>query len=482
MKTMKYFLMGVMLMGIGTTAMAQDGTAADVDALKALIQSKPADMKKQVNNFYKKNKKNAENLVAFGRAFYEAKDTANARVFAKYALAATKNSCAPAYVLLGDISALSDDGGAAAQNYEQAIYADPKTPEAYRKYAAVYRKIDPAGAVAKLEELRKQLPDYPVDALIGHINYISGPSRYADAIEAFDKVPLSQMTKMDFIEKASAGYFTGKHADALKTAVAGLAKFPENATLNRLAMFCNTETEQFQEALKYADVLFNKIQRDSASLSYMDYVYFGNALNGAQQHDAAIEQYENALKMEFDNKDKKAGVVKTLSDAYKGKKDFDNAIKYYRQYMEDVSQTSANDYVGLATLYRQSTGVKDEAGQIEALNQCDQVYAEMIEKFPASEDFGTLQRANLKAALDPTMEQGLAKPFFEHLIDIINARPEKDATDQKRLVTSYQYMMSYYSINKDAAKALDFAKKIYELQPDNQGIKETIDALSKVVK
>ena len=106
----------------------------------------------------------------------------------------------------------------------------------------------------------------------------------------------------------------------------------------------------------------------------------------------------------------------------------------------------------------------------------------MIAKFPASEDYATLQRANLKAALDPNMEQGLAKPLFERLIEIISARPEKDATDVKRLVTSYQYMMSYYSINKDAAKALEFAKKIYELQPDNQGIKETIDALSKAVK
>jgi tetratricopeptide (TPR) repeat protein len=247
-------------------------------------------------------------------------------------------------------------------------------------------------------------------------------------------------------------------------------------------MFCNTETEQFQEALKYADVLFNKIPRDSASLSYMDYVYYGNALNGDKQHEAAIAQYENALKMDFDNLDKKAGVVKTLSDAYKGMKDYDNAIKYYKQYMDDVSQVSANDYVGLATLYRQSTSVKDEAGQIEALNMTDKVYEEMIAKFPASEDYATLQRANLKAALDPNMEQGLAKPLFERLIEIINARPEKDATDVKRLVTSYQYMMSYFSINKDAAKALEYAKKIYELQPDNQGIKETIDALSKAVK
>jgi tetratricopeptide (TPR) repeat protein len=154
MNTKKYFLMGALLMGIGTAAMAQDGTPADVDALKSLIKSKPADMKKQVNNFYKKNKKNAENLVAFGRAFFEAKDTANAAVYARYALAATKNSCAPAYVLLGDIAAYGDDGGAAALNYEQAIYADPTIMEPYYKYALVYRKIDPQGAAAKLDQLK----------------------------------------------------------------------------------------------------------------------------------------------------------------------------------------------------------------------------------------------------------------------------------------------------------------------------------------
>ena len=133
MKAIKYLLLGVLTLGFSTTVMAQDGSKADVDAVKRIISSKPADLDKQMKPYYKENKKNAANLVAFARAFFEAKDTANAKKYANYALTASKNKCAPAYILLGDIEALSDDGGGAAAQYDQAIYADPKNYEAYYK-------------------------------------------------------------------------------------------------------------------------------------------------------------------------------------------------------------------------------------------------------------------------------------------------------------------------------------------------------------
>ena len=186
MKTIKYLVMGVVLAGFSTTALAQDGTKADIDAVKKIISSKPANLDDQMKAFDKKNKKNAENLTAFGRAFYEVKDTANAEKYADMALKANK-SYAPAYILKGDLAAMAEDGGAAAAFYDQAIYFDPKNPEAYRKYASVYRKISPQGAISKLNDLRAQLPDYPVDAIIGHINYIS--NNFDEAIASYDKVP-----------------------------------------------------------------------------------------------------------------------------------------------------------------------------------------------------------------------------------------------------------------------------------------------------
>ena len=59
MKAIKYFVMGAVLAGFSTSAMAQDGTKADIDAVKKIISSKPADLADQMKPFDKKNKKNA---------------------------------------------------------------------------------------------------------------------------------------------------------------------------------------------------------------------------------------------------------------------------------------------------------------------------------------------------------------------------------------------------------------------------------------
>ena len=195
MKAIKYLFIAALTFGYSATVMAQDGSKADVDAVKKIISSKPADLDKQMKPFFKANKKNAANLAAFGRAFYEAKDTANAKTYAMHALAASKNQCAPAFILLGDIEALGDNGGAAAQQYEQAIYCAPQEPEAYYKYANVYRKISPRGAVNKLEELRQQRPDIAVDALMGRIYYMSND--FDAALRAYNKADKSKMEERD---------------------------------------------------------------------------------------------------------------------------------------------------------------------------------------------------------------------------------------------------------------------------------------------
>ena len=67
MKTMKYFMMGALLFGCSLGTMAQDGTPADVEAARNLVKNKPADYEKQMKNFIKANKKNADNLVAIGQ-------------------------------------------------------------------------------------------------------------------------------------------------------------------------------------------------------------------------------------------------------------------------------------------------------------------------------------------------------------------------------------------------------------------------------
>ncbi|MBQ8455971.1 MAG: tetratricopeptide repeat protein [Bacteroidaceae bacterium] len=464
MKTIKYLVMGVVLAGFSTTAMAQDGTKADVDAVKKIISSKPADLDKQMKPFYSKNKKNPENLVAFARAFYEAKDTANAAVYADYALK-TNKSYAPAYILKGDLRALADDGGGAAAFYDQAIYFDPKNPEGYRKYASVYRKISPQGAISKLNDLRAQLPDYPVDAVIGHINYIS--NNFDEAISAYEKVDRSKLEKMDMIEYTTSCYFTQKYDKGLDMAIYGLQKEPRNSTLNRMAMFCNTEKGDYEKALDFADRLFNK--SDSANISYMDYVYYGNALNGVKRHDEAIAMFQKALDQEFDNKDKRAGVIQTLANAYKGMEDYPNALKYYEQYLNEVSKASASDYHSFAQLYVKQSNTLEGDAKTEALKKADGIYENMQSKYADIDDFIAFQRARVGLFMDPDFKKGLANPHYTKLIEVLNAKEEKDAADKKKLTEACGYFINYYiHIAPDNAKAKEFAAILLTIDPENE--------------
>lgn len=477
MKTMKYFLMGVMLLGSSMTVMAQDGTPADVDAVKNLVKNKPADYDKQIKAFVKANKKNAENLVAIGRALYEAEDTASATVFANQALTAKKNNYAPAYVLLGDIAVKKDNGGAAAMNYEQAIWADPKDPEPYRKYAAVYRKIDPEGAVQKLEDLRKERPDYPVDALIGHINYIS--LRYGKANEAYSKVPMDKLQRMEYIEYAMANYHGRQYDKALNIVKAGMSKEPLNATMNRIAMLCSNELKQFPEALQYADVLFTKVDKDSVTISDLDYQNYGKAYHGNGQYDEAITKFREALAHPEGDKSLHADLYKSISDSYKSKKDFPNAIEAYQQFLAAKTDADATDWAGLGILQNSYARTLEGDAKMEALAVADKTYADLVTKFADAEEYALWQRGRINAQMDADLSKGLAKPYFERLAELINAHESLDEADKSRLFDAYSYLMRFNVKNKDNKAALENAKKLQELQPEDADIQKVVEALEK---
>ena len=473
MKAIKYLFMGALMIGFSTQSMAQDGSQADVNAVKNIISSKPADLDKQMKPFYKANKKNAENLIAFGRAFFEAKDTARAREYAHYALDAKKNKFAPAFVLLGDIEALADKGGEAAAQYNQAIYADPKNAEAYFKYANVYRKISPSEAIAKLEELRAQRPDVAVDALAGRIYY--NANDFDKALSYYDKADRTKMEDRDLSDYAMAAYFKQQNQKSLDIAKYGLTRKPRHAAFNRLAFFNSTDLKKYDDALMYADALFNR--SDSAKFSYYDYTYYGNAYNGAKMSDKAIEMYQKALQMEdMDNKDKRAGVIKQLSDAYLEKEDFPNAIKHYQDYLSNIEKPSANDLAGLASLHMQHGSSLSANEQTEAYLRADAAYADLANKYENAIEYATFMRARVNSQMDPDQSKGLALPYYQKLADLIGPKAEKDNTDKARVNESYRYLIAYYLIQKDdKATAKQYAQKLIELDPESEIAKQVLD-------
>ena len=172
MKAIKYLLAGALMAVTSTPVMAQD-VQSQVDAIAKVIKenkSNPEAVEDQVKDFVKENKKNAIALAGLGRAYLDIKDTVNAKKYAKMAVDRGEKD-AEGYILLGDIEALGNDGGAAATWYQQATLMDPQDPQGYIKYASVYRKRSPELSVQMLEKLRAVDPSYRVDAEAGHFFY-----------------------------------------------------------------------------------------------------------------------------------------------------------------------------------------------------------------------------------------------------------------------------------------------------------------------
>jgi Putative Zn-dependent protease, contains TPR repeats len=473
MKAIKYVLMGALMLGAVAPAMAQLDNKTIIEQGTSIIKAKGADYANQVKQLYKDNKKNPEVLVALGKAFLNAQDTANASKFADYALQ-RNGKYAPAFLLKGDIAVAQDDAGAAAENYQQAKYFDPKDPDAYYKYAMILRGRSPEEAVQNLEELRVQRPDYPVDQLCGRIYYIA--QKYEKAESYYAKVTdLSKMSEEDITYYAMTEWLLGKRDKSIEICKAGLSRDPRRSGWNRIAFYNYTDLKDADNALLYADRLFNK--SDSAHFIAEDYVYYGTALQQAKKWDEAIAALNQAKELNKDNAKQNSIIDKNLSDVYLEKNDFDNAVAFFEKSIAGKETPSMDDYDNLGTLYTDIAHKKSEAGDAAgstaALKKADAVYGKMMEAYPKYQNWCNYKRAQINANLDPDSKQGLAKPYYEALASSLEAKEDRSANDNAMLGQSYFYLMVYaYNVKQDKTTAKLFAGKLLQIDPTNEVAKQ----------
>ena len=79
-----------------------------------------------------------------------------------------------------------------------------------------------------------------------------------------------------------------------------------------------------------------------------------------------------------------------------------------------------------------------------------------------------------KASLDPETEQGLAKPYYEKLIEV--ALPNGDK-NKNELVEAYQYLGYYYYLKNDATNATANYQKVLALDPNDVKANEFMKAI-----
>lgn len=108
--------------------------------------------------------------------------------------------------------------------------------------------------------------------------------------------------------------------------------------------------------------------------------------------------------------------------------------------------------------------------------KADSIFDVFTDKYP-DEVYGPMMQYNIHRALDSTMEKGMAVPWAEKYLTLL----EKDtAKNKKTIIGVASYLASYHAnIVKDKDKALEYLRKMLALDPTNEIIKNNISVLEK---
>lgn len=461
-----------MMTVIAAPAAAQAQQDEIMSQVTTILKSGAADANKQVAAIEKLNKKNADALISIGKAYLAQKDYANAKVYAEKAMKVDKNNGA-SYVLMGNIAVGEDDGGAAAQWFQQAIYFAPKNPDGYRRYAQIMSKTDPNGAVQTLEDLRTNCPDYPVDLIAADIQNEAG--NMAKANEYYSRVPLAKMQEYQISQYAANLFLTQKYDESLNISKEGHKLYPRNASFNRLMMFNYEQMKKYDDAIAAGDLLFNA--SDSAKLSTLDYGSYARSCEGAKKYDKAIAAYEKYGSLEGVKEEEKTAALKLISDCYKNSSNYPKAEEYLKKFIAaHGSSTSFGLEETVAELY--SSQVSDDkltADQRKAAyEKADQMYADLVAKYPEQAAYVANVRARMPfgLGLDQMEALKMAGKHYVTLSEVLSAKADRSAGETKLLINALNTSTAYLvHVEKDMEKAKELSTKLLELDPENGNAK-----------
>ena len=460
---------------ISTAVAAQSANdKAIIDGIMKLIQTKPKQAVEEAQKAIQKDKKNIALIMGIGDVYIRGAKFDEAEDLSDYLSSIIKEgdkNRSKVYMLRGDILAAQKQTAEACALYDRAIFLNPGDADAYNRYAETFIKDKPELAIGKLKELVEHRPDMKnaVNKRIGHLYYMTND--FDGAANAYDEVEESAMEDKDIIEHAMSNFFNRSFDRSLAAAEVGHKKNPRKAEFNRLIMYNNTDLKNYTEALAAADNLFHK--SDSAKFSFLDYTYYGYALMGVQDYQNAVAQFNKALAMN----EARSDVMAQLSAAYEEMGDFDKALELYNKFMNSLEpeQRTLEVTFRLGRLYythASNEGIS-AAEKRRTLASADSVFAVVAQLAPTSH-MGNFWRARTNSMLDPESEQGLAKPYYEAVADLLEEKNDP-ARYSSTLMECYRYLGYYYFLKKNKTNSAYYWEQVLKLDPENAIAKRALE-------
>ncbi len=363
------------------------------------------------------------------------------------------------FILLGDAYLAQNNGGLAVTNYERGVVLNSKLALPHYKIGLVYLRsrnfssardaflkaieVDPGYTLAhkELGELYYQLKDGE-KAVQAYQTYLSltdkpeiGKLRYAFFL----------FMAKDFAKANEIFQELTQHGDVSPTAL-------------RFYAFSLHEAGDYEQSKNIFDQYFSMAPHSEVEAA--DYSTYAKVLLKQNEDSLAIIQFQKSLELQSNQPE----VIQSLAETLYKIKKFSEAIAMYKQLQALRSRLNSQDYYTWGRAYYFNN-------QYE---QADSIFQRLIELQP-NMTVGYLWEARTKSNLDPESERGLAKPYYEKLIEKASITPEKSKND---LLEAYSYLGYYHLLKEDMVVSKSYWKKVLEINPNDVKAKEALKAIN----
>jgi tetratricopeptide (TPR) repeat protein len=308
--------------------------------------------------------------------------------------------------------------------YQDALTIDPMFAPAYLELGFLYAKTNKPDESKKYFKKYLDLTKSNIAAKRRYANMLIQTEDYKGAIEQ-----ISQIMALDSVS------------------------FND---LNRALAYSYYEEKQYPQAKYYISKFFSLSPEEKVTAK--DFTYFGRILVKSGQDSLAINQLVKAYSMDSSNVD----LLNEIASSYLKIKQYANAAKAYQQKINKTSG-STNDYYRMARAYYDAKLWPD----------ADSAFA-MVNRLSPDFEPAYLFRARVYANLDPDTKEGLAKPFYDIVLEKAAADTVKYAKD---IMEAYNYLGYYYLVNKQYCDSLVYWDKIVTLDPANENAQSAIKDL-----
>lgn len=480
-RIIRLFMVLCLLQGLITPAAAQSDPKATMEAINYVIRNvRPSSAAEPLaEDLCQKFKKHPEVIVAIGEAFYQTADSARAKKFLRRAMQEHPNY-APAYVAAG---AWAEDRYNAYDEamdwYDKAIKANPRDSSGYVRYAKVLTKLRrPEDAAAKIKEITKFIPDFPVNKQIARI--YSNLGQITEAVDFYAHENLDNLDSEDLKDYATDLFLKHQYKESLEVAKFGYNKYPKLAPMSRLALYNCVELKDFKEAYRYGNHLFRDTEKHKET--WQDKYYMALACQGANQSGQAIDWFRRCTQADDIAQRERNESYRNIAKLYKDLGEYDQASKAYDKLYElqkAENNISAQDINMHARLFlEQSTEVNgDEV--FECYRKANQLYELLAEVSP--DNAGLAYHAILQnyQRMDPNFEQGLALAPADRLINLLKNKPNLSDTEKRLLCDAYWTRCYHQAISRPLYRGYvkNWGEKILQLNPADERPKRIFETL-----